>query len=452
LILKFDWSPTKVVNDKIYDINVSFEIISPLNSLNEVEVMLIPVEYKYFIAKYGMREEDYDKVFPKEEIRDVKIKPRQLEREMFSINFNDLKGGREYIVKARVNDVAGNEKIVEIKTPYIRQFENIARTDDTLIGATYYIALPNWKDWFKHEGPFHIPLLGYYSSNDEIVQSKHIDWLTGHGVDCIFVSWGSEYEEFHKSIINNLQKFLDNPISGNICFVIMYESTHRLLVDEKGYVNIDDPTNQKILLDDMKFMTRNYLNMYNYLRINNKPVIYLYESKAWYGDVNGVVDKIRKSMLSEFSIEMYLIADLAHPLANPEDPYWQSKVSAFDGFTTWAGGYLASGEYGDSYEKYLENGYKLWNDFCKRTEKGLITSAIPGFDNTRSKYATPSVPLERSPAEFEKRIKIALNYSYLKNYLPFIRIDSFNDFGENHHIEPTQDELFTYLKIIKDKI
>jgi hypothetical protein len=159
LILKFDWKPTKIINDKIYDINVSFEIISPLNSLNEVEVMLIPVEYKYFIAKYGMREEDYDKVFPKEEIRDVKIKPRQLEREMFSINFNDLKGGREYIVRARVEDVAGIERIVEVKMPYIRQFENIAKNDDILVIANYLL-------WYRAN-----------RSNGKMVISINLYWV-----------------------------------------------------------------------------------------------------------------------------------------------------------------------------------------------------------------------------------------------------------------------------------
>jgi chromosome segregation ATPase len=43
LILKFDWKPIKVINDKIYDINVTFEVASPLNSLKEVEVTLIPL-------------------------------------------------------------------------------------------------------------------------------------------------------------------------------------------------------------------------------------------------------------------------------------------------------------------------------------------------------------------------------------------------------------------------
>jgi archaellum component FlaC len=184
LILNFGWKPIKAINDKIYDINVSFEVISPLNSLREVEVMIIPEEYRYFITKYGMREEDYDKVFPKEEVRSVKIEPRNLEREMFSVDFGDLKGGREYIVKARVEDVAGNEKMVEVKTPYIRQFENVAKIDEILVGATYSL-------WYGKDGApgptpgqsVEVPLVGRYFSTDPIIISKHIDWATGHGVD-----------------------------------------------------------------------------------------------------------------------------------------------------------------------------------------------------------------------------------------------------------------------------
>jgi hypothetical protein len=61
---------------------------------------------------------------------------------MFSVDLEDLKGGREYIVKARVEDVAGSEKIVEVRTPYIRQFENLGEElydKEVLVGASYMI-------------------------------------------------------------------------------------------------------------------------------------------------------------------------------------------------------------------------------------------------------------------------------------------------------------------------
>ena len=139
LIKNLSWRPTRIVNDKIYSLNVSLEVISPLNTLTEVEVKLIPVEYDYFITDYGMRREDYHLAFPPEEIREARLNPRGLEREVFNIEFRDIIGGREYEVLVLVRDSAGNEKIEKIKTPYIRQYENIAPLDDITVVVPYYL-------------------------------------------------------------------------------------------------------------------------------------------------------------------------------------------------------------------------------------------------------------------------------------------------------------------------
>jgi archaellum component FlaC len=143
LIKTLYYKPSKVVNDKIYDLSVTLEVISPLNTLKEIEVKLIPVEYRYFITDYGMREEDYDKVFPKEEIKKIKLQPKGLEREMFNVTFTDLKGGKEYLIKAIAKDVADGTNSEERKTPYIREFENIAPLDDMTVIADYYV----WYGW-----------------------------------------------------------------------------------------------------------------------------------------------------------------------------------------------------------------------------------------------------------------------------------------------------------------
>jgi len=77
LIRNFGYNPSKVVNDKIYDLSVSLEVISPLNTLKEVEVRLIPVEYSHLPKE----------AFPEEEIRSIKLQPKGLEREMFDVTF-----------------------------------------------------------------------------------------------------------------------------------------------------------------------------------------------------------------------------------------------------------------------------------------------------------------------------------------------------------------------------
>jgi hypothetical protein len=132
-----------------------------------------------------MREEDYDKVFPNEEIKTIKLQPKRLEREIFNVTFADLKGGREYLIKAVVKDVADSINSEERKTTYIRQFESLRRLlyDKGIIVSAVY------EPWNMEGVPMKddAPLLGRYSPSDDIVQWKHIDWATG--MESMFFTW-----------------------------------------------------------------------------------------------------------------------------------------------------------------------------------------------------------------------------------------------------------------------
>jgi plasmid maintenance system antidote protein VapI len=435
LILDFGWKPIRVINDKIYDINISFEVISPLNSLKEVEVILIPVEYRYFITKYGMREEDYHRVFPKEEIRNVKIEPRKLEREMFSVDFEDLKGGREYIVKARVKDVAGSEKIVEVKTPYIRQFENIAKTDDILVIVPYYLwyrpDLSNWKDGHKYTS-----LLGEYRSDDSIVHSKHIDWATGYGIDVFLVSWdGYNSNKDIQYFNNNLKLLFRNELSKDIKIAILYEGLKFKTTGnpQKPWErDISDPHNLEILLSDFKYLADNYFNDENYFRIEGKPVVYIYGS-ATYINTKDALEKLQEIMREKIGKEVFLISDHVTPHFFPgQKPEWEREARSFEGTTSWLGGYSPSGEYlGGSYEVQIDKMYSEWFKWTLENKKLHMPSTTPEFDNRYVKWGNPtSIPLERSPENFRKRLEIILKYT---NYPRVISLGTWNDFLKVQH-------------------
>jgi len=199
-IINLSWVPARENLDKIYDINVTFVARDDKSPIAYAELRFIPVEYTYMIEKYGMKAEDYPKVFPPDKERDFILTPidgkfDSLE-EKFSVPIKDIVGGREYRIVVLVRDSAGNERIVEVKTPYIRQFENIAKTDDIIVIADYYMwygGPPSYAAWrdFKTGEKLHIhtPMLGEYDSGDPIVISKHIDWATGHGIDAFSISW-----------------------------------------------------------------------------------------------------------------------------------------------------------------------------------------------------------------------------------------------------------------------
>jgi len=318
LILNLYWKPTRVVNDKIYDVNVAFEVISPLSNLEVVEVTLRPIEYKYFITKYGMKEEDYNKVFPEEDVRIVRIKPLQIERMIFSVDFKDLKGGREYFIEVRVRDTAGNERIVEIKTPYIRQYENLGRVlyaKGVILGANYFPYYPRPHSWEVLEPMAVHPLLGKYDVVDPVIISKHIDWATGHGVNCFFMSWVPTWDGGSLQLLENIARFMDIPLSSNIMVAIQYEGIEDRLrrAGVKPYANgiyhIENSNQWKMIVEDMKTLKELFFTRDNYLKINGKPVVYFYASGSLNGNVSGFVEDIKRE------VNIFIISDYAHPWA-----------------------------------------------------------------------------------------------------------------------------------------
>jgi len=77
--------------DKIYDINVTFIARDDKTPISYAELHFVPVEYYYMIEKYGMRPEDYPKVFPPDKERDFILTPvdgkfDSLEEKIFSSN------------------------------------------------------------------------------------------------------------------------------------------------------------------------------------------------------------------------------------------------------------------------------------------------------------------------------------------------------------------------------
>jgi len=191
LILSLTWMPVRENLDKIYDINVTFIARDDKTPISYAELHFIPVEYYHMIEKYGMRPEDYPKVFPPDKERVFVLTPTdgkfdELEEE-FSVLITNIVGGREYRIVALVRDVAGNERIVEIKTPYIRQFENFGRKlyENGIIVSAVYMPWNMKNIPMKGDDG---PLLGNYDASDDIIQSKHIDWATGHGVNVFWIS------------------------------------------------------------------------------------------------------------------------------------------------------------------------------------------------------------------------------------------------------------------------
>ncbi len=466
------WEPTKIILDKIYDIEINIDVIDKETSVNYVELQFIPINYTYFITKYGVKETDYFKIFPKENKRIYVLKSGgafDKNKETFKIQIENITGGREYLIRVIAKDKANNTKIEEIKTSYIRQYENIGKLlymKGYIIGATYYVLYPKPVPWKALEPMLVHPLMGKYNVCDPIVMAKHIDWASGFGINCFFISWGYDDEIVNAMEHQNIIKFTSSNYSREILISILYEISRfpylGVVIDKEGNIHLNDSNKWKMVIEDFKILDKSFFRETNFLKVENKSLVYIYDSGALCDNVSQFI----KELKWELNGSIFLVSDHAHPWSATSsyivdesggwieecDPSEGCKVlyyaNLFDGWSVWAAGWFSPvveplNEY---YPLFLDEGYKVWNKLARKYNKTFIPSVIPGFVDLRN----PNFPrLSRDVEMFKKELIAALETAISRGNMRIIRIDTFNEFSEATGIEPTREEGFAFLKTLR---
>jgi len=445
-----------VINDKIYDIRVNVEVRDDRTPIANATLMFIPVKYDYFITEYGMRPEDYPKAFPNvNDNRTFLLRPVDGSfdelREEFVVDIKNITGGGEYRIVAVVKDMAGNENTVEIKTPYIRQFENVAKQDNVTVGVFYYA----WYNAGAWRGgnltgdvkAVHKPLLGLYDSKDVLVFDKHVDWATGHGIDCFIFEWVGP-EDWTDSNLRSLLQKSQLVKNGDIKFAIMHDSAVRAnlgkLKWEGIYINFNDPYNRETFLKDIDYLATHYFNYPNYLRIQQKPVIFIYSSWQFTGDLKTLFDQIRKKH------NLYLVGDqVSWRLLDKE--FIENTVQ-FDAIYDY--GMCINDKYimnPENFIKLVEDRYKEFKSIADAHGVKFIPSTMPGFNDDKKPGRLEDYPnIERSKEFFRRFTEMDLKYVDPQSKI--LLITTFNEWHEDTQIEPARDykenDPFIYLETL----
>ena len=386
IITRLTYEPSRVLNSKIYDIRVDVETFDPARRLSSVLVALEPVVYAHLLTQ----------AFRKEEPRTTFMQPTGLDKEILSTVFSDLKGGREYDLRAGAADPSGVVDERTLRTEYVREFENIAGLDDMTVIADYY----TWYEpggWRNSQGQklyVHTPLLGEYDSGDPIVIDKHIDWASGFGVDAFAVSWwGPNYRTYRTSKFE--KRFLKSPMLSQTKFCILYENNGRLNIQnpndpsEKWIEDLDHPDNRETLVSDFLYLT-GYFSSPQYLKVDGKPFVKFDYTLPFRGDIEGVFADLRKQ-LREQGWEVYLVNDLCGRTVYPEDliskqarlptdytPYLSPEhalqvIESFDAIGGCAAPLLPP-------ETDFGEAYKMWHDFSIKHGKDFVPISWPGME------------------------------------------------------------------------
>ncbi|RSN73301.1 glycoside hydrolase family 99-like domain-containing protein [Candidatus Methanodesulfokora washburnensis] len=448
-----NWTPTRENLDKIYDINVTFVAKDDKTPIAYVELRFVPVEYTYMIEKYGIRPEDYPKVFPPDKERDFVLTPvdgkfDSLE-EKFSVPIKDIVGGREYRIVVLVKDSAGNERTADMKTPYIRQFENIAKTDNIIIAAFYY----NWytKGYDIPKDLPDKPLLGLYYSDDNIVFNKHVDWATGHGIDVFVFPYPYHNPRIAFTWLEKIfRKNMEAELFNQIKFT--FGST---FVDETGIPpgvpwDFDNQTVRGEFVKAIKDLISNYASLPNYWKIEGKPVIVLWGSHGYLSSNNNVekaIKEIREFSLSTTGRDLYITSQVPVVWSESDVRELIRNSDAIYDYVPLPLWLRHPMNLKDAVPYTIER-MLIWKDISMKYGKLFIPSVGPGFNDTYNYTAKRklSIAIHRLPEGFRLYLK-----EVKKTFNPKVLfLTSFNEWFEDTKIEPAQSYGFTYLEILKD--
>ena len=126
-----------------------------------------------------------------------------------------------------------------------------------------------------HDFPERTPLCGYYDGSSPVFADLEIKWALEHGVNCFIYCWYRKKENMGKPVTADDLRLGETLHDGFFAahynkmmkFALMYEAQNRW-----GGTDADDLVNNL-----MPFWLDNYFMRSNYLVIDNKPVLFVYD-------------------------------------------------------------------------------------------------------------------------------------------------------------------------------
>jgi len=452
-IMNISWEPTQIVNNKVYDGRVSFVVESKYSPVAEAYLIFTPRIYAH------LPKEAFPEEFPRGYILTPVDGVFDENREEFSVDITNIKGGREYDITAIPVNSLGMMNKGELPIPYIREFENIAALDDILVIATFYpwYTTNAWNsgesswDWWAPYPKDRLPLLGKYNSCMREVISRHIDMATGFGIDAFFVSWGFDNWGLYDRAVKIM---MENELISDIKFAILYEKAGRLKIEPGSpFADLSDGKNVRILRSDFSYLGETFMKHPSYLKIGNKCVFTIDASWGLRGNVKKAIDLVREDLAGK-GVELYFLSDQVSAFS-PNDPDQQKILEAADGITAyqvfqgpsdfWNPDPSQHSKFIEKFNEYTRERFNVWGDVARSMGIDFIPTGTTGFDRT---LVSPGVPrLPKSVVLFEIQLKICKEY--LDADVKAINIVTFNEWFENSATEPSLSEGFAYLQSLK---
>ncbi|MDH5788029.1 MAG: glycoside hydrolase family 99-like domain-containing protein [Candidatus Bathyarchaeota archaeon] len=323
------------------------------------------------------------------------------------------------------------------------------------VGAYYYIwwGIPFNNHW--DHGTKYTPFVGKYNSSDSLTADRHILWAIQHRIDFFAVSWLGEgewldwdYDYIDQNLKNGLLK------AGHISsfkFCLLYES-EIVLNDALNATLNPDQNFTKIFIEDMTYATQEYFNNPSYLKIDEKPVVFIYNLPYIYGqlgttEAQNLFDALRQRL------DVYLVGDVGSNCTSPHDVN-SALLYSMNATTNYFFAHTNVSEGWSNITEYAKKYYPEWRYLMNSNGIKFIPNVYGGYDNTeycrwKNDSSQPTV-LPFNETMFEEMLTTALGYA--DNDLQMVMITSWNEWLESTAIEPSMEFGELFLHTIYDVI
>ncbi len=276
------------------------------------------------------------------------------------------------------------------------------------------------------------PALGYYNSRSSSVVEAQIDESHRGNISFWATSWWGPTSAEDFTLRNYV---LADPRAGELHYAIQYESTGRL-------GDSANPTFSN-LIPDFQYLDQNYFNNPSYLKVNGRPVVFLYLTRVYFNSTAGqtAIANLRQAMISQYGVNPYLIGDDVFPGQNSAQ-----RAALFDSITDFDvyGSVLQSRGSTTNAVNTLRTQYQNARNIAHSAGGGFIPTVTPGFNDSAVRTGHPAAPryLTDVPGAAEGSLfSSELTTAALPNLDPnagnILMVSTFNEWHEDTQIEPT---------------
>ncbi len=274
--------------------------------------------------------------------------------------------------------------------------------------------------------PPQLPQAGLYQSDDPKVIAQHIEQSTRAGVDFWAVSWWGPDTATDRTIRNAVLK---HPDAAKLRYAILYEATGRL-------GSFDRP-HYRHLVDDFAYLEKTYFDDPNYLRVDDRPVVFIYLTREYFRNRG----QEELAALRQRIKNVYIVGD--DVFGNDYRPEWAKQFDAVTSYDVY-GQSTAQHQATTKGVESLAKNYEHARQAANSVGTAFVPAVAPGYNDTAERPGHPGTArylIDEPKSKEGDLFRVMIRQAALPHLDPLcgrlMMVTSFNEWYEDSQIEAT---------------